>query len=123
MATFELFRGDTCVLDLLVTLGGTPEDLTDADLIFVVKNDFNDDDDDALIVKSSGPGTPMGLTITDPTMGVAQIVIDPADTADDLNVRHEAIYQLRIRRSSGDVFTIDEGTFIISPVVNEDGTF
>lgn len=70
-------------LVVTVTDAGVGVDLTGVSLVFMVKDRRSDDDDEALIDKSTDD---LEIEIASPqsgaTLGVAYVGLDPADTAD-----------------------------------------
>ena len=73
-------RGDSRSFALTLTDGaGAPLDLTDAALTFTAKRNLDDEDEDAVILKTDGAGIEVAV---DPTDGLATLTIDPEDTED-----------------------------------------
>jgi hypothetical protein len=108
-------RGDTVLLDLALTVNGVAEDLTGAVLFFTAKDEFTDADTVAPIRKnSSGIG---GITIVSATGGTAQVTISPGDTSGLSGTEVFLFYDVQLKRSNGQIYTVAEGTICVYPDV------
>lgn len=112
-------RGDTLAIDLALTNGSAPEDLTGSKLYFTIKEDTEDADAEATVRKTS-PSS--GITIVSSTGGTAQVVIAAADTAavfDHLPASSVAFFffDVQLKLSGGQVYTVAEGTALVYPDV------
>lgn len=105
MNDLSLIRGDSSELSLTLTdNAGDPYDLTDATVIMTV---------DDLFEKSIGSG----ITVDDPTSGVAAITVDPADTEDAPDARCAYRYDVQVTLSDGSIKTPVRGLFVVIPDV------
>lgn len=108
-------RGDTVLLALTITAGSAAEDLTGATLFFTAKAELTSADTGATIRKnSSGVG---GITITSAVGGTAQVTISPGDTSGLPASETFLFYDVQLKRASGDIFTVAEGTILVYPDV------
>ena len=80
MNDLAMFRGDDRVLTVTIIDTEGEVDLTEAVLRFTAKRKIGDSDANAVIVKTSTDGIDTG---EDPTLGVATIALDAADTVDE----------------------------------------
>lgn len=103
----DVTRGDTATFTIKVKRGKAKEPLTGATLFFTVKEDADDLDVDALIVKETGSG----ISHTDVANGIALLSIDPEDTEDIAPGTYH--WDSQIVTASGEVFTINSGDFEI----------
>jgi len=106
----EIFKGDSAVLKVLVTLNGVPVNIAGFSMRFLVKKNVLDGDAAALIEKTVAGG----IVLTDPTNGKAEITLVPANTL-SLGPT-ELVYAIKIKDGSGKIYTILEGPFTIFPV-------
>ncbi len=97
-AAIEIYAGDSKTITLTVLdADGDAVDLTGADVFFAVANEPGAT---AFIEKSVGSG----VTLTDPTNGVATIAIDPSDTVSV--TPSDYFYDVRVELSTGDRNTV-----------------
>ena len=97
-------RGDTKPITLTFTdKNNEPIKLTDATLWFTVKKVPTDLDSNAIIQKQI-------TTFTDPTNGVATVVITPEDT-ENLDAPIKLYYDFQLVDPAGNVTTVLEGSF------------
>jgi hypothetical protein len=109
-----IFRGDTSFVDVAAKgVDDEPLDLTNCLVWFTLKRSLSDSDEDALIAKTLIDG----ITVTNALEGLATVQIDPEDT-DSLTVPIlGAYYDVQIRDSLDNIFTISQGTMnIVSDV-------
>ena len=100
----DFYRGDTKPIVLTFTdKNGNPIDLTGATLWFTVKKSPIDLDAEAIIQKKL-------ITFTDPTNGIATIIIMPEDTQ-TLDAPLKLYYDFQLVDPKGNVTTVLEGTF------------
>lgn len=103
-----LYRGDSDTLIVTATDTGEPYDLTDTTLRFTAKRRFEDDDSDAIIVKTLDDG----ITVTDALGGLAVITISPEDTAD---LPNDAVLLWDLQATQDEtVRTLADGTLKVS---------
>ena len=100
-------RGDTRTLTLTLTNAeGTPYDLTGATVRFTVGD---------LLEKVTGDG----IVVADPDSGVAVITVNPADTEDASDWRHDYPYDVQVIFGDGTVITPILGRFVLRPDVTQ----
>lgn len=105
MTDLSVIRGDTHQFTLtLVDNVGDPYDLTSAELVMTVGDLFS---------KSEGDG----ITVSDPTGGIAEIVIDGDDTDGAPDHRCAYPYDIQVTLAGGPVKTPVRGLFIVVPDV------
>jgi hypothetical protein len=103
-------RGDTTKWNITAVDGdGAALVLTGGTLRFTVKTRASDLDNDAIIAKSTGSG----ITHTDPTGGLAQLVVAAADTSAVTKTLRGLKWDLQFTSASGEVYTLQEGTMDI----------
>lgn len=100
--TWECFRKDGFARALVIKENGVVKDITGWTLSFMVKDDRDDPDVDALITKD--------LVISTPASGAAALALTAADTDIDPGTFY---FDIKIVPMGGSPRTI-EGTFIIS---------
>jgi len=112
----EIFRGDNQTLEVTVKdVDGVVFDITGSTARFTVRKDFNTT---ALIEKSSAVAGE--AAITDPTNGVLEIYLVPADTR-ELNYCGNFVYDVEVELPSGDIHTVLQGVFKIKGDVTYSG--
>jgi hypothetical protein len=105
MSNLIMIRGDSNEYVLTLTdNAGTEYDLTGAAVSFIVGG---------LFTKTLGDG----ITVSDPTSGVAVIAVDPADTAGSPDQHTTYRYNVQITLADGRVKTPVRGLFIVLPDV------
>lgn len=109
----EAVRGDREQYSLTLTDGnGDPLELTDALVWFTVKRRYGDDDDAALLQKTTVEGIELG---GDP--GSATVTIEPADTAGCPDHMTRYVYDIQVKTLDGVVSTPVRDTFTVWPDV------
>ena len=110
--------GDSRVLVLRVKdQNYNDADMTDAKITFTVKENFYDDDADAVIQKTTADD----INIVDAENGVVQIALKPADTDPNQNPNLELLtYEYDIQVELGaDAFTTNKGTITFTKRITE----
>jgi len=105
----NIFRGNTKTLSVALVFGdpAVPYDVTGKVLIFVVKESYEDSDDDLVLTKT--------VTFVDPTSGIGELKLEHADT--DLK-EQGYVCEFKLYKADGTfIKTLDVGTFDISKVV------
>ena len=113
MADFTMKRGDTLPINHTVTDGGAAVNLTGKSLRFMAKRSVADADSAAVITKTIGSG----ITVTNPTGGLAQTLISPADTTGLPAIAQLLQWDLQMVDGSN-VYTLESGTLLVSPDVS-----
>jgi hypothetical protein len=108
MQILTMFRGNTKKLDAALTLGGVAIDLTTKSLYFTVKLDPTSTSN--LFQKSIGAG----ITLTNAVGGLAQIVIDPADTTGLASNQKRLWFDLEYV-SGTEIYTVADGRLVVNP--------
>lgn len=123
MSNYQMFRGDSLILDVEVTYksGGStvPLDLSSGKMWMTAKNKYTDSDVDAVFQVSS----PGDITITDALAGKARIVV-PGSATTGLAFGTDAtpiqlVYDIQVKTSLGIVQTVATGKITILPDVTE----
>lgn len=111
MTLLSITRGDRATFDLAITDldTGDPVDLTAMTLRFTAKRRLTDLDVDAVISKTEGDGITVGA---DPTLGLATLVIDAADT-EDIDAPRTLRWDVQVETDAGDVRTPLRGRLAI----------
>lgn len=105
-------RGDTYTFTIVVLLDGEFYNLTPVALKMTAKWTLDDVDADAVFQKTIGDG----ITLTDPTVGEAQIIIQPADTTSLPADLSTLVYDIEMTDGSA-VYTVARGELnIVSDV-------
>lgn len=115
MTDLSVRRGDDQRLDLaIVDATGAPFDLTGAFLWLTAKRNRSDADSDAVLRKTSDDG----ITVDgDPTLGLAAIQLDAADTADFPAYAHSYPFDVQLLDGAGQTTTVVDGILTITPDV------
>jgi hypothetical protein len=103
----EVNRGTTYTINGVYKEDGVATDITGATVRFTVKSEEYDSDtadDSALILKNV-------TSFSNPTAGEYAIVIDPADTQSIAPGKY--FYSIKIELTSGAVYELSEGKFIL----------
>lgn len=116
----EVYRGDSMVLDIVVTEDGEPRDLTGGFFWFTVKTNVNDTDGNAHIIKTLGNG----IEVLNASLGQLRITVDPDDTLNIPIVEAKSfLWDLQFQDSTGTIVTIFKGRLKVKPEVTSDGGF
>src|SRR5512137_2210986 len=104
MANLSVFRGDWQPIMVVASESGKAVNLTGTQAVkFLAKNELEDTDEQAVIVKTLGAG----ITITDARNGKMKVELEAADT---VNVMADALYYtLKIMDSLGKPRTVANG--------------
>ncbi len=113
MTDFTITRGDTIGLNVAVSAGGTVYPLVGVKMWFTAKNSYNDPDSSAVFQKTIGSG----IVITNTTLGLATVTIDPTDTYGLPSSKTLLVYDLQVEDASGNVYTVASGNLIVLPDV------
>lgn len=116
MTNLHIVSGDDYMnvrrLTITVTdVDGSPVDISNTDLTFMVKASRADADDDALITKTTPSDIEIALPQTGATEGVAYLTIEAADT-DTLAGRYR--WELQGDDAAGTI-TLADGVLFIDP--------
>lgn len=111
-----IVSGDTEVLQLTVrdAVANAALDITGATLWFTAKFRESDADTAAVFKKTNGSG----IVLTNPTVGIATITVAATDT-DKINVKTRLAADVRLKDSTGKVFTIMRGFVDILPAITQ----
>lgn len=104
-----MYRGDDKIYELTVTdkQTGNPVDITGCTITMTLREDW---DEAIFLQKTNGAG----VTLTDPTNGIAEITIDAADTSGlDVSTQHEYVFDVYILKTTGKGETLLTGKFIV----------
>lgn len=101
-------RGDTIDLEVTVARGGSPVDLSGADLWFTAKRKLKDLDIAAVAQKTLGDG----IAVTDAPAGELLVTLAPDDT-DDLTKETVLYCDVQMVEASGRVTTVASGTLTV----------
>lgn len=115
VTALEIDQGDDEVLDIAVKEpDGTPADISGCKLWFWVKLAASNPDSTALISKSTDPGE--GITITNPTGGIAEVTIDRVDTASlpVTQTGRKLAWSLQVLDGASKVSTLAKGSILIN---------
>jgi hypothetical protein len=101
---FDMWEKDTIVLQFTITNGeNDPIDITDATITWIMYRGST-----SYIVKENGAG----VTITNGTNGVCQVLIEPTDTNDLAGIYY---HELVVTDVSGNKSTVASGIVTIHP--------
>jgi len=105
-----MYRGDTMSFKLYLKSNGCPINITGGYFWFTVKDDINDPDSSAILIKETGSGI---ITLNGP-LGQLLVAVDPIDT-DSLNIEEATTYywDLQYQDNTGIVQTIFIGKLTI----------
>ena len=113
---FQTIRGDSRLLSFTVTKqNGDVLNLTAAKIWMTAKYNFTDTDLQAVFQKTTDPGG--GITIPQPTLGTVEIQIDPIDTSTLPAKNIILFFDVQIKTSDQQIFTILSGKMTIIPDV------
>ena len=113
-----IYRGRTNKINIWVTQGGgigsdqEAYDLTGCALWLTAKSQITDADPAAVFQLSTGAGS---ISITSAINGQAQAVISPADTDSMPYARKKIDFDLQLKTSDGEYWTIAKGVFVVDP--------
>lgn len=109
MPDLEMYRGNDRVFSLTITRAdGSPVPLAGASLRFMARLSVSDTDADAVITKT----TPTGITVTDASHGMVDVIIDSADTV-SLYAPCTLIYDVELKEGSNYVSTAAHGVLLV----------
>lgn len=108
-----MYRGDTVTLNIVVSASGAVFPLTGCQMWFTAKWTYADPDISAIFQKIIGSG----ITITNPILGMATVVISPTDTSGLPPSKILLVWDCQVEDASGNVFTVASGNLIITPDV------
>lgn len=107
-------RGDTAIFNVeAVDNTNNMINVTGANFWFTVKNAVTDLDDDIVFQKTLGNG----ITVTNYEKGWFRVTIAPADTSGLPTENVAMVYDLQLLDSSNNVWTLNEGVFMVTPDV------
>ena len=110
MADHSMVRGDTKYINIPVTQpNGTAYNLTGCSLWFTVKRHVGDVDALAVFQLTIGSG----IAILSAAGGTAQVTITPALTASLVGNPDRLVYDVQLKSSTNEVFTIEQGTLTV----------
>ena len=112
---FAMTRGDTVSFNIAVTLSGAPFDLAGCSLWFTGKNKFTDPDNAAIFQKTISHG----IVVTNSTQGLATVTLLPADTISLSLVKTILFWDLQLKDSGNNIYTINSGNLIVSPDITQ----
>jgi hypothetical protein len=101
-----MFRGNTMVFDIVVTLGGNPVDLTGAGIWFTAK--MSPGASTVVFQKTVG----QGITVTEAASGAGVIELVPGDTQ-GLGARTVRLYFDLEVEIAGAVYTVAAGRLVV----------
>lgn len=110
--TYAIRRGDTTYFRVTIEDADGPIDLTGKVLRFTAKRGITHSDVQATIRKSTGSG----IELVDGETGVAEITIDPADTATLPAGSTRLLFDVQLT-SGSEVFTVVSGQLFVEPDV------
>lgn len=114
----KVVRGDTLDFKVTVKEGATPMNLTGLlDAWMTAKSDITHTDANAVFVKRLGTG----ITVTNATGGEMKVKVAPADT-NSLAPGLKLYYDLQIKTSASDIYTLATGTLTIIADVTRNTT-
>jgi len=117
--TVSIYRGDAASFDVTVTLAGSPVNLNDYLAFWTVKGKLTDPDSKAFIRKNSDVQPDIaagigGITVTDAAGGDFTVTLYHNDTNDLLGGSYFYGINIVNRADPALVYTLMEGTFIVS---------
>lgn len=102
----EMYAGDSFELnDTIVTSSGSPKDLTNATVSFII---YNENTNEILITKTNG----LGVTITDAVNGLCRINLLPEET-EDIKPANWYRYEVDVVDQYANKDTVTVGNFTI----------
>lgn len=115
--TFQMWRGDTEVIDAAITVNGVAVNITGCSLKFTAKRSVSDTDADAVFQLT----TPVEIVITNGPAGLCTITIASLDTS-ALLVPTLCYCDLQLVDTLGNVSTTATGTLMIKVDVTRTNT-
>lgn len=112
MADFTIYRGDTVALNVTITSGGLAYNLTGKSIWFTAKTSYSQADP-GVFQKTLGSG----ITIVSAANGQCQVVIAATDTNSLGNSKTALVYDMQVKDSSGNIYTVASGNLIVVPDV------
>lgn len=106
-------RGDNESYTMALTDADGAFDLTDCQVQFTAKRRLDDEDADAVILKTLDAG----IEVTNAQGGIAVLSLEPSDTEDLPSRRVRLVYDVQVTNGDGEVKTPIEGRLTISPDV------
>lgn len=108
MTDLEMSRGTDRTFTLtILDSERRPIDISGATMRFMAKKELDDSDADAVIVKTVGAG----ITLSDPTNGIATLTIEASDT-EVLDHTYALYYDVRTEKS-GNQYRPIEGVLLV----------
>lgn len=114
LRNFEIFRGDTLPFTAVIKSNDLPVDITGAQFRMTGKYRVQDADSAAVFTLFS----PDNITIVTPLEGTIQVTIPPSATLSLGPRNYHLFYDLQMRASGGDVYTICAGRINVFPDVS-----
>jgi len=110
-STITIFQADYVAIDIEILIRGIPKDISGCTILFMVKDDIEDEDDDALIIKEIPPEE-----IIPGTDGKALLELTDEET--DIPVKNGRIFGFKLVDTEDNPITFDTGVFNVkrSPV-------
>jgi hypothetical protein len=108
---FDIYYGNTKVIDLTITADGEAVDLTGMDLVFTAKVDHNSP---ALIQVDTDDG---GIVVTSAVDGEARLTLTPTETELLENKVYAVVYDVKLV-DGANVYTVLTGRLMVNPVVS-----
>ena len=108
----EIFRGRTNKINVYVSENGAAYDLTGCSLYMTAKSEVTDADAAAIFQLGTAGGT---IVVTSAINGQAQVVISPTHTATLPYAKKILYFDLMLKTSQGEYWTIASGTFAVKP--------
>jgi hypothetical protein len=108
MSVLELTRGDSTAWEFTIRdSDGIPIDITAHAVAFTVKANISDVQEDAVIAVT----TPTDVVLTDPTEGLCEVRLDPADTG---LAPGQYVWDLQVTTPGTTVWTVASGKLLVS---------
>jgi hypothetical protein len=109
----RMTRGDRYSFTANVIINGDPFVLTNYAVSFTAKWEFDDLDAAAVISLTEGNG----VTVTDPTGGVVNIIIPPSATRNLPDRTVTLVYDIQATNGAAEVYTLLQGHLVVRPDV------
>lgn len=106
-------RNTTKNIGVTVKQNGAAVNITGCSFYFTCKYDFEDPDSAKVFQKTVGSG----ITLTTPASGILAIKILPADTAVLPPHKTDLHYDLKMKDTNGNVYSVFDGTLEVWPDV------
>jgi len=113
VADFIIYRGDTVVLSVTVTVKEEEYSLVGAEIWFTAKPSYSTLDAAAQFQKTIGDG----IAVTDAAKGKFTVTISATDTYSMASSKTILLYDCQVKESGGNVYTIASGNIIVMPDV------